>query len=197
MKITKLQSNILLSIYGILLIIILYMLIDTVVESFQNTNNTNNTNNVKEMIEADIVRKDKLNNENINSNSNQNSNQNSNENINSNSNEIGNQIKTILLKDVIISKERIVDLPSIVKMDGNSNQMRNMLFITAFRINARKDENAFENSIGDIVSHIENLIDNKMIDLDIDGSILDMKHDIKINRIEKYATVNVMIIVGF
>ena len=194
MKITTLQSNILLSIYGILLIIILYMLIDTVVESFQNTNNTNN---VKEMIEADIVRKDKLNNENINSNSNQNSNQNSNENINSNSNEIGNQIKTILLKDVIISTERIVDLPSVVKMDGNSNQMRNMLIISAFRINARKDENAFENSIGDIVSHIEDLIDNKMIDLDIDGTILDMKHDIKINRIEKYATVNVMIVVGF
>ena len=190
MKITTLQSNILLSIYGILLIIILYMLIDTVVESFQNTNNTNN---VKEMIEADIVRKDELNNENINSNSNQNSN----ENINSNSDEIGNQIKTILLKDVIISTERIVDLPSVVKMDGNSNQMRNMLFITAFRINARKDENAFENSIGDIVSHIEDLIDNKMIDLDIDGTILDMKHDIKINRIEKYATVNVMIVVGF
>ena len=165
MKITTLQSNILLSIYGILLIIILYMLIDTVVESFQNTNNTNN---VKEMIEADIVRKDKLNNENINSNSNQNSNQNSNENINSNSNEIGNQIKTILLKDVIISKERIVDLPSVVKMDGNSNQMGNMLIISAFRINARKDENAFENSIGDIVSHIEDLIDNKMIDLYID-----------------------------
>ena len=194
MKITTLQSNILLSIYGILLIIILYMLIDTVVESFQNTNNTNN---VKEMIEADIVRKDKLNNENINSNSNQNSNQNSNENINSNSNEIGNQIKTILLKDVIISKERIVDLPSVVKMDGNSNQMGNMLIISAFRINARKDENAFENSIGDIVSHIEDLIDNKMIDLDIDGTILDMKHDIKINRIERYATVNVMIILGF
>lgn len=190
MKITTLQSNILLSIYGILLIIILYMLIDTVVESFQNTNNTNN---VKEMIEADIVRKDKLNNENINSNSNQNSN----ENINSNSNEIGNQIKTILLKDVIISTERIVDLPSVVKMDGNSNQMRNMLIISAFRINARKDENAFENSIGDIVSHIEDLIDNKMIDLDIDGTILDMKHDIKINRIERYATVNVMIILGF
>jgi len=194
MKITTLQSNILLSIYGILLIIILYMLIDTVVESFQNTNNTNN---VKEMIEADIVRKDKLNNENINSNSNQNSNQNSNENINSNSNEIGNQIKTILLKDVIISKERIIDLPSVVKMDGNSNQMGNMLIISAFRINARKDENAFENSIGDIVSHIEDLIDNKMIDLDIDGTILDMKHDIKINRIERYATVNVMIILGF
>ena len=193
MKITTLQSNILLSIYGILLIIILYMLIDTVVESFQNTNNTNNTNNVKEMIEADIVRKDKLNNENINSNSNQNNN----ENINSNSNVIGNQIKTILLKDVIISKERIVDLPSVVKMDGNSNQMGNMLIISAFRINARKDENAFENSIGDIVSHIEDLIDNKMIDLDIDGTILDMKHDIKINRIERYATVNVMIIVGF
>ena len=192
MKITTLQSNILLSIYGILLIIILYMLIDTVVESFQNTNNTNN---VKEMIEADIVRKDKLNNENINSNSNQNSNQNSNENINSN--EIGNQIKTILLKDVIISKERIIDLPSVVKMDGNSNQMGNMLIISAFRINARKDENAFENSIGDIVSHIEDLIDNKMIDLDIDGTILDMKHDIKINRIERYATVNVMIILGF
>ena len=169
------------------------MLIDTVVESFQNTNNTNNTNNVKEMIEADIVRKDKLNNENINSNSNQNNN----ENINSNSNEIGNQIKTILLKDVIISKERIVDLPSVVKMDGNSNQMGNMLIISAFRINARKDENAFENSIGDIVSHIEDLIDNKMIDLDIDGTILDMKHDIKINRIERYATVNVMIILGF
>ena len=194
MKITTLQSNILLSIYGILLIIILYMLIDTVVESFQNTNNTNN---VKEMIEADIVRKDKLNNENINSNSNKNSNQNSNENINSNSNEIGNQIKTILLKDVIISKERIIDLPSVVKMDGNSNQMGNMLIISAFRINARKDENAFENSIGDIVSHIEDLIDNKMIDLDIDGTILDMKHDIKINRIERYATVNVMIILGF
>ena len=193
MRITTLQSNILLSIYGILLIIILYMLIDTVVESFQNTNNTNNTNNVKEMIEADIVRKDKLNNENINSNSNQNSN----ENINSNSNEIGNQIKTILLKDVIISKERIIDLPSVVKMDGNINQMGNMLIISAFRINARKDENAFENSIGDIVSHIEDLIDNKMIDLDIDGTILDMKHDIKINRIERYATVNVMIIVGF
>ena len=193
MKITTLQSNILLSIYGILLIIILYMLIDIVVESFQNTNNTNNTNNVKEMIEADIVRKDKLNNENINSNSNQNNN----ENINSNRNEIGNQIKTILLKDVIISKERIVDLPSVVKMDGNSNQIGNMLIISAFRINARKDENAFENSIGDIVSHIEDLIDNKMIDLDIDGTILDMKHDIKINRIEKYATVNVMIIVGF
>ena len=178
MRITTLQSNILLSIYGILLIIILYMLIDTVVESFQNTNNTNN---VKEMIEADIVRKDKLNNENINSNS----------------NEIGNQIKTILLKDVIISKERIIDLPSVVKMDGNSNQMGNMLIISAFRINARKDENAFENSIGDIVSHIEDLIDNKMIDLDIDGTILDMKHDIKINRIERYATVNVMIILGF
>ena len=194
MRITTLQSNILLSIYGILLIIILYMLIDTVVESFQNTNNTNN---VKEMIEADIVRKDKLNNENINSNSNKNSNQNSNENINSNSNEIGNQIKTILLKDVIISKERIIDLPSVVKMDGNSNQMGNMLIISAFRINARKDENAFENSIGDIVSHIEDLIDNKMIDLDIDGTILDMKHDIKINRIERYATVNVMIILGF
>ena len=82
-------------------------------------------------------------------------------------------------------------------MDGNINQMGNMLIISAFRINARKDENAFENSIGDIVSHIEDLIDNKMIDLDIDGTILDMKHDIKINRIERYATVNVMIIVGF
>ena len=182
MKITKLQSNILLFIYGIVLIIILYMLINNVVEKFQDSNN------FKEMIGSDIVNKDELLN-----------NENSNENSNNNElgNELGNEIKNILLKDVIISKERIIDLPSIVKMDGNSNQMRNMLIITAFRINARKDDNAFENSVGDIISHIQDLIDNKMIDLDIDGTILDMKHDIKINKTEKYATVNVMIIYGF
>ena len=58
-----------------------------------------------------------------------------------------------------------------------------------------------KHTLGDYIARcgdsIRNQIDNKMIDLDIDGTILDMKHDIKINRIEKYATVNVMIIVGF